>query len=181
MMTQRDAINNEYFEWMVDLVCSKRFSKSISFRKLLMHLHSTEFTYTIKRDRNRAIDGIDLRRHYALDHGDEGLSDYLDGPCSILEMMVALSIRCEETIMSDSSIGDRTAQWFWGMVTNLDLGSMTNDRYDRSYVDYVLDRFLNREYEPDGRGGLFTVRHHTRDMRNIEIWYQLCDYVNTIT
>ena len=50
MMTQRDAINNEYFEWMVDLVCSKRFSKSISFRKLLMHLHSTEFTYTIKRD-----------------------------------------------------------------------------------------------------------------------------------
>ena len=83
--------------------------------------------------------------------------------------------------MSDSSIGDRTAQWFWGMVTNLGLVSMTCERYDRSYIGYVLDRFLNREYEPDGRGGLFTVRHHTRDMRNIEIWYQLCDYVNTIT
>lgn len=180
----RDEIRNEYFNWMCDLVCGDRYAVTISYRKLLMRLHDTEFTYLIERDSNRANDGAQLRYRFAIDQGYKNSSDViidiLDAPCSVLEMMVALSIRCEETIMDDPQVGNRTGEWFWGMITNLGLGAMTDSRYDRNYVDSVLTRFLNREYDPDGRGGLFRVRNCSQDLRNVEIFYQLCYFLDEI-
>lgn len=179
-MTRKDKIENDYFEWIYDLMCGRRYAKDISYRKLLSHLHSVEFTYTIQRDSNRAADGIELRYRFSLSKNHKDWYLYLDGPCSVLEMMVALAIRCEEGIMDDPSVGDRTGQWFWGMITSLGLGSMLDERYDRRYVDYIIQRFLNREYKPNGEGGLFTIRNTKRDMRTVEIWYQLNEYINTI-
>ena len=175
-----DQVNNEYFEWIFDLVCGKRYSEYISFRKLLMHLHDTEFTFIIPKDINRAKDGADLRYRFALSLDSMDILEYLDGPCSVLEMMVALAIRCEENIMDDPRVGDRTGQWFWGMITNLGLGGMSDDRFDKRYVDGVLDRFLKRRYEPNGRGGLFTILNCDRDLRDIEIWVQLLWYLDNI-
>jgi hypothetical protein len=109
------------------------------------------------------------------------MSEWIDGPCSILEMMVALANRCEETIMDDPDIGNRRDQWFWGMIKSLGLGDMYDTRYDEYYVEDVVVRFLDRDYEPDGHGGLFTVKNAYRDMRDIEIWNQMHDYINTIT
>jgi hypothetical protein len=171
-------ITNKYFEWLYDLMCHDRFAKDISYRKLLMHLHNTEFIYSVRKDRNRAEDGMDLRYRFAHEYSTS--PRYLDGPCSVLEMMVGLAIRCEETIMDDPRLGDRTGQWFWGMITNLGLGSMYDSNFDRKYVDEAIHRFLKREYSPNGRGGLFTVRNCDEDLRKLEIWHQLCLYLDTI-
>lgn len=178
----RDTTINKYFKWLYDLVCGKRYSKSMSYEKLLMRLHDTEFIYSILMDENRAEDGVDLRYRF----GDEcaclnEVDLYLTGPCSVLEMMVALALRCEEHIMYDPSYGDRTSQWFWGMIVNLGLGSMTDDRFDRDFVDETIDIFLRREYEPNGEGGLFTIKDCKFDLRAIDIWYQLNWYLNSIT
>lgn len=180
-MIRREEINADYFEWMIDIVCRDRFAPNISYRKMLTQLHAIEFVYSIPMDENRAVDGIELRRRYALRHGYDDLSDYLTGPCSVFEMILALAIRCEETIMDDTAYGNRTAQWFWGMIVNLGLGAVTDDQYDEQYVEDVILRFLNHEYEPDGRGGLFRVRHCNRDLRTVEIWYQMNWYLDTIT
>lgn len=174
---RNEELINDYFEWLYNLVCENRYAKAISYRKLLMYLHDTEFTYQIPKDRNRAEDGIELRYKFAGANGHR----YLKGPCSVLEMMVALAIRCEEDIMDDPNIGDRTRQWFWGMIVNLGLGSMLDAEFDESFVEETVTRFLNRDYEPSGRGGLFTVRHCDRDLRDVEIWYQLCWYLDSIT
>ena len=99
----------------------------------------------------------------------------------MLEMMLALAIRCEETIMDDPSKGDRTRQWFWGMINNLGLGAMTDNVFDRKEVKYIVDNFLNHKYERNGKGGLFTVRNIKRDLRRVDIWCQLCWYLDTIT
>ena len=178
----RNAINNKYFEWLSDRVSSERYSEHLSYTKLLVKLHDTDFRYSIPKDENRAEDGIDLRWRFAneCDISYRDVEDAIDRPCSIFEMMVALSIRCEETIMDDPSIGDRTRQWFWGMVTNLGLGAMTDSRYDEEYVDYILDRFLDREYDPNGKGGLFTLRHCDHDVRDMEIFHQLCYFLGEI-
>lgn len=181
----RSRLNNEYFEWLISNVSDNQRSNRLSYRKLLVHLHNTEFIFFIPKDDNRAADGVDLRYRFALtqygyDYDVDHLLYLLDGPCSVLEMMVALAIRCEEDIMDDASIGDRTAQWFWGMVNNLGLGSMSDDRFDSVLVRDILNRFLNREYEPNGKGGLFTVRKCDRDLRKVEIWHQLSWYLDSM-
>ena len=165
-------------------MCGNRYSKNISYRKLLEHLHNTNFRYTISNDKNRASDGIDLRYSFALSQGCEDepelITDYLKGPCSVFEMMVALAQRCE-SVMDDPKIGDRTGQWFWGMINNLGLGGMNDNRYDEQYVDDVINTFLDREYKSNGKGGLFTIRNCEYDLREVEIWYQLCWYLDTIS
>lgn len=179
-----DILRDRYFEWLCKMVCDMRGSEYISFRKLLTCLHETEFSYSILRDRNRAEDGMDLRYRFALTHNEcspEIIMNTLDGPCSVLEMMVALAIRCEENIMDDPNRGDRTRQWFWGMVINLGLGAMTDKLFDERLVDKAVQRMLNREYEPNGKGGLFTIYKCNKDLRDVEIWYQLCWYLDSIT
>ena len=177
----RENIINEYFEWMFNIVCDGRYI-NVSFRKLLMFLHDTEFIFSIAKDENRAYDGIELRRHFGLSNGysQDIIDEYLFGPCSVLEMMIALSIRCEETIMDNTEYGNRTGQWFWKMISNLGLGSMTDDMFDKQYVTDVIDRFLNREYESNGKGGLFIINNCNDDLRDVEIWYQLCWYLDSI-
>ncbi len=168
----RERVNKAYFDWLYDWVCRRRYSREISYRKLLKYLHTIEFTYTISKDGNRADDGLRLRHRFARQYHELYDADlYLTGPCSVLEMMVALALRGEETIMDDPLLGDRTGQWFWGMVTNMGLGSMVDERFDEQVASDAVYRMINREYEPNGKGGLFTVNRGL-DLREVEIWYQ---------
>lgn len=178
-MSYGDQIKDKYFEYLCELVDTMRFARQNSYRKLLMHLHNIEFTWFVPNDDNRADDGIQLRRRFGLSRNDTGLQIYLDGPCSVLEMMVALALRCEEW-MDNTEYGNRTGQWFWGMISNLGLNSMRDSNFDRNYVNDVIARLLNREYEPDGKGGLFTVKHCNHDLRTVEIWCQLSWYLDSI-
>lgn len=179
----RDEVKNAYFHWLYNWMSGERHHYDISFKRLLMHLHDTEFVYTIRNDQNRAEDGVNLRYRFAksdiIDEPVDYILECLAGPCSVLEMMVALANRCEEDYMDDPAYGDRTAQWFWGMVTNLKLGNMTDAWYDKNYVADVLYKFLHRKYDPDGSGGLFRVRGYRGDMRKVEIWHQMCYFLDT--
>jgi hypothetical protein len=179
----RDELINEYFDWMYQLVSDRRHSRNNSYRKLLSKLHNIDFTYTIDMDGNRASDGIDLRYRFGYENGYEDyiIASFLDNrPCSVLEMMVALANRCEETIMDDPEIGNRTGKWFWEMVKNLGLESMDDSNFDRDYVLQTIDIFLNRGYERNGKGGLFVIGHPKRDLRTVEIWYQMNWYLDSI-
>lgn len=169
-------MNNEhtYEQWLYDIVCKDLFPKSISYDRLLSYLSHREFTVIIPKDLNRAKDGVDLRLRYEMLTGE---CPDLNIPCSVLEMMIALAIRCEETIMDDPAYGDRTAQWFWSMIKNLGLYSMTDNRFNLNYVCATIDRFLDRAYEPNGEGGLFKINNCKYDLRDVEIWYQLCWYL----
>lgn len=172
-----------YFHWMLNIVCKNRYAKNNSFDRLLEHLHSIEFKYHMISDGDRARDGVSLRRRFALSMSDMSYTYIircLDGPCSILEMILALAIRCEEEIMNDPQVGDRTSQWFWGMITNMGLGGMADRRFDEEYVDDIIARFLERKYEPNGRGGLFYIRNSEVDVRRVSIWVQMCYYLDTI-
>jgi len=180
-MTFRKEIEEKYFEWLYNYVCKGRSHDKVSYRKLFMYLHNIEFTYLIPNDVNRAKDGIDLRYRFAMLEDNDDCVYILEGPCSVLEMIVALAIRCEETIMDDPRYGDRTAQWFWIMLSNIGIGNVFDDIFDLDYVSRKVEIFLNREYAPNGRGGLFYIRDCTDDLRDVEIWTQLCWYLNTFT
>lgn len=177
------TIEDEYFDWLCYKVCNDDRFRRTSYLKLLLALHNKEFIWYIPNDENRAEEGVTLRSRFAADngYGQNKIFMYLSGPCTVLEMMVALALRCEENIMVNPQIGDRTTQWFWDMIKSLGLMRMSGRSFDLDFVEYALDNFLHRQYKPNGEGGLFTIRRCREDLRDVEIWYQLCwylDYIN---
>ena len=157
--------------------------KRDSYEKLLVSLNDTKFYFTIPLDENRYIDGVQLRYRFAYENGipNDVVSQNLDNKeCSMLEMMVALALRGEEHIMYDPDIGNQLSSWFSEMVKSLKLEEMTNRNFDQRWVEYRLDSLLNHEYESNGSGGLFTINNPRQDMRTVEIWYQMCWYLDAI-
>ena len=183
-MTEKEKLNHDYFNWILQLVHDGNISTKRSYFKLMSRLYDTRFTYMLDMDSNRSADGIELRYRFCHDCNiEEWIIDELldDKPCSILEMMAALSLRCEENIMIDSDEGKRIGRWFWGMINSLGLIDMDDDHYDDIYVTNVINCFLERKYERTGKGGLFTIEDCVGDLRKVEIWYQLCWYLDTIS
>lgn len=179
----KENVIQEYFAWICEFVMKDRRCKKHSYNRLFSFLFDKEFTYIIDMDGNRAEDGINLRYRfsYANHYDDAVIASYLDNkPCSVLEMLIALSIRCEEDKMGDPAEGDRTSVWFWEMIDNLGLGEMSDDMFDEDVAEGIVYIFLTRQYRANGDGGLFTVDNPPRDMRTVEIWYQLCWYLNIL-
>lgn len=177
-MTYQDQVKNRYFEWLYNYACKGRINDKVSFRKLFMNLHDTQFDFYIRNDMYRAMDGVNLRYRFSTVINDNDAFDILDEPCSVLEMILALAIRTEETIMDDPRYGDRTQQWFWQMLSNIGINRMSDDVYDKQFVNDKIYKFLERQYAPDGRGGLFYIQGVDQDLREIEIWTQLCWYLD---
>lgn len=179
----QDDVKTRYFEWLYSLVYGDNSYSRLSYKKLLLFLHEIDFTYSMDMDRDRALDGIELRHlfghatghpKYVIDH------ELGDKPCSVLEMMVALAYKGEEQIMNDEAYGDRTGQWFWNMIVSLELGSMHDNNFNSSYIYHMVSKFLRREYASNGQGGLFTIDNCKYDLRNIDIWTQYMWYLNTV-
>lgn len=169
-----------YFDWMYSLVSRGEY-RTLDYRMLLQKLFDIPFSYILPMDDNRGMDGINLRYEFGEVHEipDSAIATMIDvRECSVLEMMVALARRCETNITFNPEYGDRTPKWFWGMVDSLGLLEMTDEYFDENYVEEVIDKFLRRKYEPDGRGGLFTVPNSSKDLRKVEIWYQLHSYLH---
>lgn len=169
----------EYFDWLCNLIGPN--GQFWSYRRLLRYLFETDFDYFVGRDGNRADRGVDLRYKFGEDtgHSQSEVACLVDiRECSVLELMVALAIDCEERIMQDHDVGNRTGQWFWEMVINLGLENETDTHFSDKHVRTVIEKFINREYEPSGKGGLFYIPNSDIDMRMIEIWHQLYLYLN---
>ena len=179
-----DKIREEYLEWLYNKI--ETFSDNdynYRFSKILEYLANVEFVYHIQNDRNRYEDGVSLRWQYEYEEGlPKGTSDLITGPCSILEMMYALAIKIEG-LMDEPTLGDRTNYWFWSMMRSLGLNTYEcmNGSFNKEYVDKVVKTFLDGEYQPNGRGGLFTVNGLDYDLATVEIWIQMLRYIETMT
>lgn len=175
-MTLQEALT-AYRQWIYDKMC-KGFSEPISWHKLFDLLYGTEFTWrNHPLDENRASDGIQLRHRWCVENDERILEDLYNEPASVLETLVALAFKAEENIAADHDIGDRTSQWFWIMMVNMGLGSQSDDHFNMECAMSCINRFLNGQYEANGRGGLFMLRHHPEvDMRTLEIWAQMSLY-----
>lgn len=165
---------SRYLDWLSAIV--EPVDPDGSYSLLLIQLLNTVYVYEYEMDANRAHDGLALRDRFAVE---TGLYLDTDSPCTVLEMMVALAIRCERDIMYIPNKGDRTYIWFWVMIDNLGLLGMTDDKYDEVLVQAALFNFMNHMYETDGEGGLFYVPGRN-DMRDMDVWYQMQMFLNEI-
>ena len=165
-----------YFDWLVYRI-SPDYPMRETYSELLFALYSTEFFWVIPRDVNRAKDGLELRKKFERETG--GGADIL-GPCRCLEMMIALAIRCENELMYDPDLGDRTDQWFWMMIENLGLTRFDDEYFDEDEVDYILDRFMNREYGKHGEFCMFPGAESVQNLKKMELAYQINFYVKLV-
>lgn len=177
-------IKARYFTWLKKFIDDSDYElggKGIH-NKLLIKLFATDFYWTIPLDVNRMADGLEMRNRFFYEtHLDPSeYSIYISGPCSIFEMMVALAVRCEEHIMGNPAVGDRTGRWFWYMIDSLGLSNETDISYNEQHIDHVLRTFLTNSYKSNGSGGLFRVPNTTRDLSKIEIWTQMNAYLNSL-
>ena len=181
-MNKKD-VQRSYFKWLCKSV--KADSK---YSMLLDKLRRTDYIWVVERDENRAEDGITLRYNYAIAAGiydaeqQKKVEEYLSGPCSVLEFLVALSIIIERDIMYDVDSEDRTSLWFKEMIGNLGLLNYDNKRYDENKVDYILSRFMSRNYDENGVGNIFLADQKSpkkggQDFREKEIWAQMHEYL----
>ena len=160
-----------YFCWLTKLIGDGYIE--INYQNLLWKLYSTEYYYELLYDRNRSADGIYLRKLFQR----ETNIIIADRPCSVLEMMVALARKAEDSIMHDPALGDRTSSWFWEMMLNLGLDIYDDYDFHEDEVDKILWNFMHHHYAPNGSsGGMFTVRKSGLDMRKTDLWLQLNTY-----
>lgn len=170
-----------YFEWLYGLFASvKNKNPKRSYWKMARRLHGTEFVYFVPNDENRALDGKDLRGEFLFLNPDVRRDqEWLDQECSMLELLLGLSVRAEFLADRDSIDGG-VGGWFWLLARNVGLYKFTDDYFiDRSLeeIDRVIYKINHRTYDRDGSGGLFPVVGIRKDMRRIELWHQLNAYL----
>lgn len=170
----KKPLDELYFEWLygqVGEVDSR--DPTTQYWKLLKILYEKEFVWIVANDDNRAEDGrelrIDFERELGIKVTDPGWKRM---SCSFLELLIGLARR-----LAFETDG-QPAFWFWHLINNLGLSRFRDGRrIPADKVDDILETVIWRNYEPDGRGGLFPLQHPTEDQRDVELWYQLCSYL----
>lgn len=171
--------DTSYFDWLCTLAGIDDPPIDGSFWHLAGIMDHMEFYAIVPHDENRAEDGHALRELYFQDTG-RAVEETLRPFCSVLEMLVGLSLRIERDITYRAYDDDHTKRWFWEMLENSGLikfpdHRMTIDNANKAkgVICYILDR----TYEPDGSGGFFPLKHAASDQRKLELWYQADAYL----
>jgi hypothetical protein len=165
-----EPIEEAYFNWL----CAKVTSPYINnYNDLLRILHTTEFVWTISGDRNRLQDGLELRDYFINESGYEKDPLWYNELCSVLEVLIAFAQRAN--FQTDIPVND----WFWKFMENLRLSEYRQQvsDLDRLEIDEILHCFVWRMYDENGYGSLFPMDGPHQDLRQIEIWYQFCAWV----
>jgi len=167
------TLDDRYLTWLYSQVANVRTRKgSRTFWCLFRQLFATEFAWFVPNDDNRAEDGRELRAEWAGSTESETDPNWLSLGCSFLELLIGLSRRLS------FEAGGETADWFWHLINNLELaGYHDRSNFKTEDVEDRTSAVIWRTYDRYGVGGLFPLQRSDRDQRQVEIWYQLSEYL----
>lgn len=176
----RQIVDEGYRNWLYGQISEGQPEYS-NYKYMLDILENTEFKVYILMDENRVGDGVSLYNNFY--HGQKDFSLFNREECSVLEMLVGLAYRCDD-VMSDQTKGCRVIDWFWRFVHNLGLDTFTDDLVSSNPELYlqemhqIVNRFVERGYDYNGKGGIFPLKNPPSDERKVEIWYQMMAWLN---
>ena len=160
----------EFLEGMID--------GSEYYSGLFDLLFEREFYSPVDLDQNRATYGLLLRSRYEEVCGiASGTLDEL-GPCTVLEMLIALAEQIDTSGVGAMSDQEKRSKFFWEMIQNLGIyySDYVFDSEIRADCEHKIDILLDRKYAANGTGGLFPLQNCSNDQRKIELWYQMQAY-----
>ncbi len=192
-----DLLINGYFAWLCKIVkVDKDYG---SYNDLLLYLFNREFTWdetgVTKMDYNRAGDGEYLREKYCQDviFDWEKHFDLTSGlyRANCLEVLISIAERMDFMIDKEYVSENYTDKCFWELIENLGLDEFFDDVWDegiRAECEDRVSKWLYREYDKNGVGGIFPLRRvgkssrgmlggRNYDQRRVEIWYQMQTYM----
>ena len=162
-------LDRMYLNWLYSLVERKEDS---TYVRLLSQMYRTPFIFFVPNDDNRADDGIQLRKQFIRENGFDIVDEWFDEDCSVLEAIIGLANRM--SYQSDET----ESEAFWHILRNLGIDeSFDDDLLDPYLLDDILNRFIWRNYDADGFGGLFPLEDPQQDQRDVELIYQMYAYV----
>lgn len=171
-----ESLSEDYLRWLAPQIRDEHGNPNESYWDLLSIMYEKEFICRVRNDDNRMEDGLDLRIEFC--HSQHIRVDALKnlGPCSFLEVLIGLSRRLA------FAAGGGSPGWAWQLLNNLKLHKMYDplSRYKIRKIDDILDRVIDRTYQPDGYGGFFPLSWPDDDQTKIELWHQLAAYVDEI-
>lgn len=154
----------KYFTWLaLNAAGDQR-----EWMSILYDLWSMPYIFNYDIDKDRNTDGLSLRAQYTNITGDTDVPGDNVG-CTCLEALVAIAMRCD-SISGEPGI-ENVPGWFQELFGNL------VNANDGDYHQAVM-RWMNREYAPDGRGGLFPLNNPVHDQRYVPTWNQMCSYLS---
>lgn len=163
------SISN-YIDWVLKDKLSLTDKEAKQYKYIVLTLTNVEFVWRHPMDENRAIDGLELRDDFEYETG-----EYLDKSsglmpnCTFFEMLAALAIRCENQLMRNLSMGDRTSKWFFEFLDNL--GLLDGDLREND-IKSIANDFM------DGNIDMFPLKNKGIKQKNEQIWKQLSAYIN---
>ena len=172
MKTSDVSLVNHYYVYLLDLIGA---DKHPHYSNLLKYLHSKQFYWSVEMDKNRSDDGKELRYDFLREKAALGSDFWENEPCTVLEMVIALSKRISIDIMPDFE--EDISYWFWILLGNLGVLKFEDRIFDancRDEIDNILRIFMGRKYGNDGKGSLFPCEKSVlKNFSVLEIWYQM--------
>lgn len=162
-------MKERYFHWLLKFI-GNGYCRKNSYFELLKYLFNTDYCWSVPMDENRAVDGIDLRHRFVVEcnENQEASYVYLYGPPSVLEVLIALSIRMECIARGSIDLA-KSGQWFWGMIKSLSIFDCYDGNFDREKVEYFLEGWM----ENDDEISIFPCRGD-------ELWTQAMNFLSEI-
>lgn len=200
MKDTKTEMQERYFKYMMGIVGIKDgMIKDRCYSMLFHHLHRIIFTPFVGLDINRAHDGKGLRydfiyysnqkivefngkeisRREKWSYSEEDMVN-IEGPCSILEMIIAL---CNRRWDYRQDAYSAPYDMFVDILHNLKLTRYDDGHYNHDRVAFIIDRVNQREFDEDGKGGMFPIPDFVmdgvwfKDQREIDIWFQVDKYL----
>ena len=176
-------MEEEYFDFLLSFLDEDESQLPSIFGNyyLLSKLHRIDFRYSLMMDRNRDMDGREWRNRY----GGELPPAFLKRPASVLEVILGLADRMAFELDDEAGI----TQYFWELTDNLGINYMDYQFEDDPDIDLIIkrkiDRWMSRQYDSDGRGGIFPLKSVPRfsgenefpNQNRLELWYQMQLYL----
>lgn len=153
-----------YFQWLLRKIGVEW--ETTNYRKLYLALYDTDFLIAHPRDENRGLDGLYLREKFVKETKvTKGLDEFLNvGPCSVLEMLVAFSIRIDAEWDGEPGNPD-PGRVFFRMIKCCSLDKFRDRKWNGEKVNDILWKVMKKN---DPKCMLFPV---PRDLK-LEFWEQ---------
>lgn len=185
--TKTNNLSELYLVWLINLINADNY-KGKSYIKLCSLLNKVPFEPVIKLDENRLSDVQSLLREtyiqsqsdwYRLTNDD--IMELPTWPVSFLELIISLAMRMDLDFMREINGIDNTRIYFWVLVRNLGILEFDDEHWGEDAIISIVNRLnivQDRKYDFNGNGGLFPLENAEMDQRNVQIWNQLCQFVN---